>query len=69
MNVLREQAETHPARAHNVSAIRSLFITDEAKDSRLPSAVPAHKPSVLTRIYLHGRATQDILRAVRFMNV
>jgi hypothetical protein len=28
MNVLREQAETHSARAHNVSAIRSLFIAD-----------------------------------------
>jgi len=69
VNVLFEQAETNAARADNVAAVRRLFIGDEAEQSGLARAVAANKSDVLAGVDLQRRAAQDILRAVRLVNV
>jgi hypothetical protein len=69
MNMLRQKSETHAACAHNVSAIRRFFTAHQTEHGRLPRAVSPDESDVLARINLHGCAPQDILRAVRFMNV
>jgi hypothetical protein len=67
--VLREQAEAHAARTHNVASIRRLFAADEAKNRSLASAVASYEADVLARINLQGCAAQDVLRAIGFVNV
>jgi hypothetical protein len=69
MHVLRQEAEPQAFRAHYVAAIRRLFAANQAKDSRFARAVATDEADVLARIDLHGRAPQDILRAVRFMHI
>ncbi len=69
MNMLREQAELQSACADNITAIRSLFTSDQTEDCGLARAVPADQAHMFAGINLQAGATQHVLRAVRFMNV
>src|SRR5688572_33425512 len=69
MHVLREESQLHSPRTHDIAAIRRLFTTDQPKNCRLASATPAHQTDMLAGIYLEGNAAQNIVRAVRFMNL
>jgi hypothetical protein len=69
VNMLVQQSEFHSARAHDVTTIRGFIASDEAKDRALTGAVAAYQADVLARIYLQRRASQDILNAVRLMNI
>jgi hypothetical protein len=67
--VLREQAETHAARTHNVAFVRHFLAADETKDGRLPRPVAPYQSGMLALVDLQRCAAQDILRAIGFVNV
>jgi hypothetical protein len=67
--VLIEQSEIDTASAHNVAAVRRLFAADHAEERRLTRAVATDETYVLARIYLQRRPTQNVLRAIGFMNL
>src|SRR5205085_5441937 len=69
VNVLFEETQSESARAHNVAAVSRLLARDKAEQSGLPRAVSSDKPDVLARIHLKRRAAQDLLRAVRLLNI
>jgi hypothetical protein len=69
VNVLVQQTELQAARAYDVTTIRRFITSDKTKDRALTGAVPAYQAGVLTGIDLHGRASQHVLNAVRFMNI
>jgi hypothetical protein len=69
VNVLVQQAQLHSARAHHVATIRCLITSDETKDRALAGAVSAYQSDVFARIHLQRRAAQDVLNAVRLMNI
>ena len=69
VNVLVQQTEFHSARTHDVTTIGRFIASDETKDRALTGAVTAYKSDVLTRIYLQRCASQDVLNAVRFVNL
>src|SRR5205085_1532828 len=69
VNVLFEEAQSESARAHNVAAVSRLLARDKAEQSGLPRAVSPDKPDVLARVDLKRRAAQDLLRAVRLLNI
>jgi hypothetical protein len=52
VNVLVQQAEANPTRAHDVAAIRRLVATDEAEDRALAGAVSTYKSNVFSGIDL-----------------
>ena len=69
VNVLVQQTEFDSARTHDVTPVRRFIASDETKDRALTGAVAAHKSDVLTRIYLQRCASQDVLNAVRFVDI
>jgi hypothetical protein len=69
VNVLVQQTQFDSARAHDVTTIRGFITSDETKDRALTGAVATYQPNVIARIHLQRRATQDVLDAVRFMNI
>jgi len=69
VNMLVQQTEFHSARAHDVATICRFITSDETKDRALTGAVAAYKSDVLTRIDLQRCTSQDVLNAVRFVNL
>jgi glycerol-3-phosphate responsive antiterminator len=63
VNVLRKQSELQATRAHNVSTVGRLFLSDQLEDGGFARAVAAYQTDVLTRIDLERSAPQNILRA------
>ena len=69
MNVLGQQPEFQAARADDIAAICSYFLSDQIEDRGLPRTVAADKSDVFAGIDLEGRATQNVAGAVRFVNI
>jgi hypothetical protein len=69
MNMLVQQSELKAASAHDVATIRAFVTSDKTKDRALSGAISTYKSGVFSGIYLQGRAAQDILNAVGFVNV
>ena len=69
LHVLSKQTEPHSACANDVAAIRRLLTADQPKYCGLAGPVATNEADVLAGIYLKRRSTEDILSAVRFVNV
>jgi hypothetical protein len=69
VNMLVQQTQLHAARTHHITTIRGFITSDETKDRALTGAIAAYQSNVLARIHLQRRAAQDVLNAVRFMNL
>jgi hypothetical protein len=52
VHVLVQQAQTHPARTHDVAAVRRLVTANETEDRALAGAVSTYKSYVFSGIYL-----------------
>ena len=69
VNVLVQQTELHSTRPHDVATICRFITPDKSKDRALTGAIAAYKADVLTRIDLQRCASQDVLNAVRLINI
>ena len=68
VDVLVQQAQLDSTRADHVTAIRSLFTSDKTEDRALARTVSTYKSDMFSGVHLQGRASQDVLNAVRLMN-
>src|SRR5258708_9962493 len=69
MNMLVQESQTQTSRTNHIASIGSLVTADKSKDRSFARAVSSYQADVLACVYLQRSAAQDILHAVRLMNL
>jgi len=69
MYMLLKQSKFQALRSDYLALIGRFLAINEAKDRCLAGAIATYEPDVLAGVYLERSTTQNILRAVRFVDI
>ena len=69
MYMLLEQTRFQPPGSYDLATIGRFLAINEAKDRCLARTIATHEADVLAGVYLERGAAQNILRAVRFVDI
>src|SRR5205814_1199122 len=69
VEVLADVADRQRRGADDLAAVGLLLAQQELEERRLPRAVAAHEPDFFTGVVLPRDALQDVVRAVRLLDV
>jgi hypothetical protein len=67
--MLRQQTQPNAASPNHVTAVRGILARNKSKHGRLARTVSANQTDMFTGINLERCTTQNILRAIRFVNI